>query len=232
MSDPPIEREGVPTTLLESVRRDLAPVAPLAMPRQRALWLALPSLFSLGIAALLLADRKSLPATLSPAELGVSSLEWLAGLCLLWLALREAVPALGIGRTRCIMAVAGGIALQLGLGIWVWQGARVGLTGPNALADGMKCSSVEGLIGLPHIAIAVWLALRALPLRPGCSGALSGAAAGLLSDAVWHLACGRNDLEHLLLWHLGAVVVMTLAGAAAGSLWSWRGRPRKSATRK
>ena len=75
---------------------------------------------------------------------------------------------------------------------------------------------------MPSLAIAVWLALRALPLRPRWSGALAGTAAGLLADSLWHLACVRYDLEHLLVWHFSATVVLTLLGAAWGSLRSRR----------
>jgi hypothetical protein len=78
------------------------------------------------------------------------------------------------------------------------------------------------VIGLPHLAIATWLALRALPIRPRWSGALAGAAAGLLADSIWHLACARNDLEHLLVWHFGATLAMTLIGAVSGSFWPRR----------
>lgn len=222
MMDQPSTGEAVPPELREAVRRDFSPVRPLASPWKRALWMSLPAMMSLALAAMLLADRRGAAGVLSASELGVSVTEWLAGLILLWLALRESVPALGLGHARCMLVIAGGIAVELVLGIWVWHLAAVGTMAANAASAGAKCATVEGLIGLPHVAVALWLGLRALPLRPGCSGALAGSAAGLLADSVWHLACGRDDLEHLLVWHLGAVVAMTLVGAVTGSLWSRR----------
>lgn len=213
------DREPVPAALRAAVRRDFAPVTPLAPPSRRALLLALPAFVVLAVALLLLARGQGYPEVISLARGGVSLLEWLAGFGLLWLALREAVPGLGIGANRALAALSGGILLQILLGILIWQRTGAGLSGPGALAVGSQCASIEGAIGLPHLAIATWLALRALPIRPRWSGALAGAAAGLLADSLWHLACARNDLEHLLVWHFGATVAMTLLGAFAGSFW-------------
>ncbi len=216
------DREPVPAALRAAVRRDFAPVSPLAPPSRRALLLALPALVVLSAAILLLARGGAAPGLLSLSGGGVSVLEWLAGLGLVWLALREAVPGLGVGAGRAFAALAGGIGLQLALGLLIWQRSGAGLSGPAAFAAGAQCASIEGAIGLPHLAIAIWLGLRALPIRPRWSGALAGAAAGLLADSLWHLACARNDLQHLLVWHFGATVAMTLLGAVAGSFWPRR----------
>jgi hypothetical protein len=153
---------------------------------------------------------------------GGSILERSAGLGLLWLAMREAVPGLGLGAGRALLALASGVLLQVGLGLLLWQRGGAVLSGPAAAAVGAQCATIEGAIGLPHLAIAIWLTLRALPIRPRWSGALAGAAAGLLADSVWHLACARNDLEHLLVWHLGATLAMAAVGALSGSLWPRR----------
>ena len=218
----PPDREPVPAALRAAVRRDLAPVTPLASPSRRALVLALPALVVLSAAVLVLARGRGDPGVISLAGGGVSLVEWLAGLGLLWLALREAVPGLGVGAGRALAALSGGVLVQVLLGLLIWQRTGAGLSGPGALAVGSQCASIEGAIGLPHLAIATWLALRALPIRPRWSGALAGAAAGLLADSLWHLACARNDLEHLLVWHFGATVAMTILGAVSGSFWRRR----------
>ena len=210
------DREALPAALRNAIRRDLAPVKPFASPSRRALALAVPAaLVLLAMVAVFAKGNFARPTTLS--GFGVSVLEWLAGFALLWLALREAAPGLGIGRTRAFAALISGITLQLLLGLLVWQRSGASLSGSAAAAAGRQCASIAGAIGLPHLAIAIWLASRALPIRPRWSGALAGAAAGLLADAIWHLACTRNDLEHLLVWHGGATVAMTLLGGIAGS---------------
>ena len=222
MSDLGPEREQVPAALREAVKRDFAPVVPLAPPWRRAFALALPTLVVLSAAIVLLTRQSAGTNLFSFAGGGVSALEWLAGVGLIWLALREAVPGLGVGAARSALALAGGVGLQLALGLLVWQRAGAAISGPGAIAAGAQCVTIEGAIGLPHLAIATWLALRALPIRPRWSGALAGAAAGLLADAVWHLACARYDLVHLLVWHFGATLAMTLVGAIAGSFWTRR----------
>ncbi len=220
-------REALPPGLREAVRRDLTPVAPLLPPWCRACALALPALITVAILAWVLGREGSPVGLFTLATGGVSLLEWLAGFALVWLALREAVPGLGVGATRAGLAAASGIALQLALGLVLWRSTRAGPSGPGALAAGVQCASIEGILGLPLLAAATWLALRALPMRPRWSGALAGAAAGLFADAIWHLACARNDLEHLLVWHFGATVAMTLLGAVTGSFWPRRwGQPR------
>lgn len=213
------EREVVPKALRDAVRGDFAPLVPLMAPWRRALALALPTLVVLTAAVVVLARGPGMPFLLSLAGCGVSILEWTAGLGLLWLALREAVPGMGFGAGRSLLALAGAVGLQISLGLLIWQRTGAGLTGPGAVAAGAQCVTIEGAIGLPHLALAIWLALRALPVRPRWSGALAGAAAGLLADGVWHLVCARTDLEHILVWHLGATVAMTLVGALTGSFW-------------
>ena len=222
MTAPGQDREPVPAALSEAVKLDFAPVVPLAPPWRRAFALALPTLVVLSAAILLLSRRGGAASLFSLAGGGVSVLEWLAGLGLVWLALREAVPGLGVGAARSMLALARGVGLQLILGLLIWQRTGAGITGAGAIAVGAQCATIEGAIGLPHLAIATWLALRALPIRPRWSGALAGAAAGLLADAVWHLACSRNDLEHLVVWHFGATVAMMLLGAISGSFWTRR----------
>lgn len=227
MTAPGSDREPLPAALREAVRRDLAPVMPLAPPAKRALALAFPAFAVLAVALIVLARGTGGARVVSLAGGGVSLLEWLAGFGLLWLALREAVPGLGVGAGRALAAIAGGVALQLLLGLLIWQRTGAALSGPGTLAVGSQCASIAGAIGLPHLAIATWLALRALPIRPRFSGALAGAAAGLLADSIWHLGCARNDLEHLLVWHFGATLAMTLLGAVSGSFWPRRLEARR-----
>jgi len=218
------DREIVPAALRSAVRGELTPVTPLAPPWRRGLGLAAPALVAV-LAMLGVLGRLGIVAEagwLSFPGGGVAFLEWAAGFLLLWLALREAVPGLGLGAGRAAAAIAGGIGLQVALGLVVWSRTGAGAIGANAVAVGSECASIAGVIGLPHLAVAIWLAARALPIRPRWSGALAGAAAGLLADAIWHLGCARFDLEHLLVWHLGATLGITLAGALAGSFWTRR----------
>jgi len=217
------ERERMPSPLRERVLAELEPVAPLAPPARRAFAVALPVLAVVGAVCLLVARRRAGDELLTFAGSGFSLVEWSAGLGLIWLALREAVPGLGFGAARAALAIAGAIGLELLLGLALASSGG-GAGGP--LAAGARCGAVEGALGLPILAVAAFLALRALPLRPRWSGALAGAAAGLFADAIWHLSCAVTDLAHLLVWHLGATVALALMGFLAGSLWTLRDEGR------
>lgn len=209
--------EGLPEGLREAVRRNLAPVTPLAPPWQRTLAVGLPTLAALVWVLRLISGSEMSAPLLTFSAAGVALLEGLAGLTLVWLALREAVPAMGLGAPRATLALLVALLLQVGLGLLLWYSSGSGYSTPDSVEMGARCATVVVLIGIPHLALAMWLAHCAFPIRPRSSGALAGAAAGLLAAAVWHLACARHDFEHLLLWHFGATVAMAVLGGAVGS---------------
>jgi hypothetical protein len=161
------------------------------------------------------------------AGIGVSLVEWSAAWILVWAALREAVPAMSLGPSRnaTILAVGLGVHAAVGVGLW-WVGGGA-ISGPWAGREVALCSGVLGALAVPQLALAAWLVMRALPLRPRWSGALAGAAAGLFADSIWHLVCGRVDLLHLAIAHAGTVVVATVAGWGWGRAVSLRESPRR-----
>lgn len=211
----------LPPALRDALRRDAAPVRPLLAPRFRALALALPATIAMAAAAFLYPGVDLAMPLFSFAGGGVSLLQGAAALLLLWLALREGVPGFGLGGARAALAVGGGLTLALALGLALWWRGGATLVAPGAAEAGRHCASAEGAMAIPYLAAAFWLLSGALPVRPRSAGALAGAASALLADAVWHLACARVDLEHLLVWHLGAALVLTLAGALSASV-RWR----------
>jgi hypothetical protein len=94
--------------------------------------------------------------------------------------------------------------------------------GPLALASGLHCLGIE-IATAAAVAGAAWLAIRrglassrarhALP-----AAAVAGALAG---DAALQITCGANALPHLLVFHVGGVLVV-----AAGALLTLRAWPR------
>jgi len=204
-----------PADLRRRIVGDLAPVRPLAAPWRRAAWLGLLGLASIAFAWFRLRAAGSPAAPLGAA---ISCAEWVAGLTLVWLALREAVPALGLGRGLALAALAGGLAVELGAAALLATSRGELWAGDGGAAAGLACARGEGSFALPVAAIVFWLLLRAFPLRARWASALAGGAAGLFADAAWHLVCTRSDLVHLLVWHFGALLVLALAGYSAG-LW-------------
>ena len=82
------------------------------------------------------------------------------------------------------------------------------------------CFAGSTLIGLPVLGLALWLALRAYPLRAGLVGGLAGLGAGLVSDAGWRTFCHIADPRHVLSAHGAAVAALSVAGALLATfLW-------------
>lgn len=210
-----------PERLLQQVKADLRPVRPLPRPARRALNVALWG----GVLFLLVPSLH--PLREDAADLGgwllwgAAAVEATAGLLLAALALREAVPGAGIGPVRIGLALALGAATQVAAALWTWM-SSVTTRVDVSRHSGAVCFSIQELLGLPGLVLAVWLVQRALPVRPRWSGALAGMGAGLLADGVWHLICPRSDLSHVLVAHGGATVLTTAAGWLLGALYERR----------
>jgi hypothetical protein len=72
--------------------------------------------------------------------------------------------------------------------------------------------------GAPILLVTTVLAARALPTRPSTVGALSGLAAGLITDSGWRLTCWITVPAHVIGTHVLAVAALVVIGAAAGEL--------------
>ena len=86
------------------------------------------------------------------------------------------------------------------------------------------------MIGLLPLAIGLFLVARGLLHRPVLSGLSIGLASGLVAESLYRAHCPYSGFEHMLPWHSGAIVLMSMAGLVAGWVWSrrqtreWRGR--------
>ena len=72
--------------------------------------------------------------------------------------------------------------------------------------------------GTPILIVATVLAARALPTRPSTVGALSGLAAGLITDSGWRLTCWITVPAHVLGTHALAVAALVVIGAGVGAI--------------
>jgi hypothetical protein len=200
----------LPPELRAAVAADLAPVVPLWTPWARALVLALPAAAAVGSLA---ASRSS---SLGLRGVGGSVLLWGGGLVLTALALRAAIPGRGMagGRAMSAMGLSASAFVAFACGVTAISGA--GWMGPGTCEHAFLCGSWIAAVALPPALIGGFLLLRARPLRPAVPAALLGAASALFGVSAWHLMCGRADLAHVALGHGGPIVVLALAGAAAG----------------
>jgi Negative regulator of sigma F len=209
---------GAPPELLQAIARDLRPVRPLPSPVRRALAFVPVGLVLLLGMPLLWGFRANLDAVGTPLAWGPSLALLLAGLAVLALALREAVP--GRALPRGVLAATVGGAAALVLAVAALTNALV----PTAVPPGAdwqyawECLAMAGGPGLLGVAAAAWLASRALPTRPAVAGALYGLGVGLMADAGARLFCWVSAPAHVLLAHGGAAVMLAAAGAAVATV--------------
>ena len=91
--------------------------------------------------------------------------------------------------------------------LFPWNGTEAFLT------RGLHCFKGGLLMALPAMA-AFWLVVRrGAALDIVTLGVTLGAIAGLTSLTVLQLACDRQDLAHLLVWHGGVLVTSVVFGA-------------------
>jgi hypothetical protein len=86
------------------------------------------------------------------------------------------------------------------------------------LARGLHCLRVGVMIAVPSAVLFWFMARRGAPLNLTTLGATLGALAGLVSVALLQVACDLQEMNHLVVWHGGVLLLTTLAGAGVGRL--------------
>jgi hypothetical protein len=198
------------------VARDLGPVKPLPSPGRRAFMIAPLALLVAVLAALRYGVREDFNQLGGAITWGFSALQWTIGLLVLALALREAIPGSGISRR--MLAAIGALTAFAVLAITVVTYDAHPTFVPPSLAWPMWYLCFLGPLefGTPILILSTILAARAFPTRPSAAGALSGLAAGLITDSGWRLTCWITVPAHVLGTHLLAVGTLVVAGAALG----------------
>ncbi len=92
--------------------------------------------------------------------------------------------------------------------------------GIPCLGLGVICAVITGAIGY-------WFVRRGYASSPAKLGATLGGLAGLTGVGVLALACPIQSAAHIVVWHLGAILIACLAGAAVGAI----ARRRRLSTR-
>ncbi len=208
--------QRVPQKLRERVSRDLRPVRPVAAPSVRLLLVILWACAALVAVPAVMGLRFNAPRLGFWLLWGATACETIAGLSLIFLALREGIPAWGAPRGVLVSALLGAWVVQLGVALFTH--ARCPCPAIAGMGD-MACFTTETLLGIPALLLTLVLVIRAYPLSPPRAGLFGGVGAGLLADAVQHLVCPVSDLRHVLLWHLGAVAALGFLGLLFGFAW-------------
>ncbi len=85
------------------------------------------------------------------------------------------------------------------------------------VSKGLLCLSVGLKYAIPG-ALLSWLWLRrGATLFPRLMGATAGGFAGLIGITVLEVHCPNLNLYHILVWHLGVLLLSTLGGLALGA---------------
>jgi hypothetical protein len=194
------------------VERDLRPVRPLWPPSKRAL-----ALLPLALAVVIgvpLAHyfRTDLAALGFFRSWGLSVVESLAGLSIIALGLREAVPGRALRARALVIASAVGLAMPLIIYRLTTETFNVGPRTWSQWQFGMACFRTSVLAAVPVLMASAFLTKRAFPLRRVATGILWGLGCGLIADAGLRLYCEFTTLPHMVLEHFSAVVASMLLG--------------------
>jgi hypothetical protein len=209
------ERNNLPEALRDALAADHRVVHPLRPAPVRALWVALWAVLALGVLPFVIGIRGDAASLGLALSWGAAFLECGAGLALVVLALREAVPGSGVTLPVRLTAVFAGLGVHVLVAILSWL--RRGMPAGTFPPAGAACFPKESMLALPALALTLLLVMRAFAVRPRWAGAIGGAGAGLLTDGVWHMICPYAELEHVLVWHGGAVVALIALGWLAGA---------------
>ena len=94
----------------------------------------------------------------------------------------------------------------------------------NFVSSGLTCLRIGMTYSIPT-ALLSWLILRrGALLSPKVSGATVGMFAGVISVTVLEVYCPNFNLYHILIWHLGVIALIGLAGLTLGTAVEHMGR--------
>jgi hypothetical protein len=205
----------VPPELGAAVQRDLRPVRPLAPPGRRALLLLPLGLLALAGVPALWGWRSNLSALGAAPSWGLSIVQAVVALWLIGAALRESVPGRELSLRALAATLGAGVLLFVLVTLVTEQVLPTTMPAGVWLRYGWECFGMAALSGVPLVAVAAWLAARALPTRPAVAGALYGLGGGLLADSGVRLFCWVTTPSHVLIAHGAAIAAVVAGGSLA-----------------
>jgi hypothetical protein len=198
------------------VAGNLRPVRPLWSPARRALLLLPFALLLAALASLRYGLREDADQLGPILTWGTSALEWLLGLTVIAVALREAVPGSEGGHRRLVrLCVLAGIVLSVTT-VLTYAAHPTFVPQSDEWPVWRACAIGPLEYSVPLLIVAVVLVLRSFPTHPLLSGTLSGLGAGLVVDSGWRLTCSFTSLQHVFGAHGLAFIAVTFVGALIG----------------
>ena len=136
-------------------------------------------------------------------------------------AFRSSVP--GLGATRSVPLVA--------LGTWILlvavdpSGSAEAVAAPHIFLPGSPCAWKTIILVFAPALCALLMLRRAAPLREGWTGLFALLACGALAMLGTQLVCRNDSVRHVLVFHVGGMIVAALVGIGAGRLFLRRRLP-------
>jgi hypothetical protein len=213
-------RDEVDAMLLErissSLGSDLRPVRPLPSPRLLIAALVLLCAGPAGIAAVVLGLGGLLKMTLLENLVILGALAGLLGLAAR-LCVAESVP--GSSRPSPAWGMAAVACLSL-TAIFALLFRDYGME--DFVSQGIRClRAAVGLAGAASLGIW-WVLRRGFVIDRVGAGLACGTLSGLAGVLLLELHCPNLEAPHLMVWHVGAIVVTCGAGCLVGSIWPRR----------
>jgi hypothetical protein len=209
-----IDDSRPPDALLAEVSRDLRAVRPWPTPWRDALRLS-PLAIGIIIALPLLVGLRRDAVAVGPLVMwGVSLIQVVLGIALIWMATREGRPArrLPRGVVGVALAAAGFMVVAVSFVTFSKSPTHVPQGIPPWIA-GTVCYLGSTVAAAPLFLLAAWFHSRFVSPRPALAGGLYGAGAALTANAGWRLICPISTPWHVLTAHGGSVVTIALLSA-------------------
>jgi hypothetical protein len=83
--------------------------------------------------------------------------------------------------------------------------------------DGLACLRTGLTYSIPAALLFWFLLSRGAVLYPKLTGTAAGGFAGLIGVSVLEVGCPNLDLYHVLVWHLGVILVCAIGGLSIGA---------------
>jgi hypothetical protein len=200
--------------LRDEIARELKPTRPLRRPLTRAFALVpIAAVIVVGV-PMLHAFRDDMGTIGFLRAWGFSIAQTVAGLTIVAVAFREAIPGRAVSAPVLAATFVAGIVLPGVILVMTTSHFDVGPSPGSAIPEGIACFRVSALAAVPALVLAGVLAARAFPLRPGAAGGLYGLGSGLTADAGLRLFCDYSTPGHVVFGHIGAVAATAVIGAA------------------
>lgn len=212
--------------LITRLTRGLRPVRRLWPPSLRLAVLGSLQIVVFAVAGLALGLRSDLSQKLHGDEF-LLELAFIIALAIASsvMALLAAVP----GREPSRWLALGSVLLAvLGLAAAFAAAPPLGPMTRHFVAMGWPCAAQTAVVAaVPWVVLGVAVR-RGATLVPGLAGTVTGAASFLFATASLRMSCPLDSAAHLIVWHLGPVLVGILASVLIGSvcLSERRRRPR------